>query len=341
VVLDLRNQTPYTCQSLPLTARNGATLLRIVLKGGFDILSDGQLGLAQKQPDVLMEDTYWGEPGKSSIRYESDVILGKPTTDLIIVGNARAPGGSPVEEMDVQVAYENRLIKRLRVFGNREWRRGLIGARITRPEPFSAMPIVYERAFGGSDEKGSEPRNRSGIGYSSEGNHADEGMPLPNVEFPDQLIDSAGDTPEPAGLGVICKHWDPRLSYAGTYDEAWLEDRFPLLPEDFDTRFFQSVPADQWIERPRGGESVSIQGMTTDGLLRFRLPPCEIKLQLRYRDGVEDKLMEPETLLVEPDERRLLITWAASADIHGDPFRLLEMRVGEGGATVPGCGCVR
>jgi hypothetical protein len=336
VVLDLRNQTPYTCQSLPLTAKNGATFLRIVLKGGFDILPDGQLLLAQEQPEVVMEDTYWGEPGKSSVRYESDVILGKPTTDLVVIGHARAPGDRPVEQMDVQVAYENRLIKRLRVFGDRQW----WNARITRPAPFSAMPIIYDRAFGGSDEQGSEPRNRAGIGYSSAGSHTDDGMPVPNIEFPDQLIGNEDDRPAPAGLGVISKHWQPRLAYAGTYDEAWLEDQFPLLPADFDERFFQSVAPDQWIKHPQGGEAVAIQGMTPEGVLHFRLPPCEIALHLRYRDGFEDKQMVPETLLIEPDERRLVITWGASADIHGDPFRLLQMRVGEGGAAaMPGCGC--
>ena len=342
MVLDLRNITPFTCQPMPLTAKNGATFLRIVLKGGFEILRDGQLRLAENQPDVVMEDMYWGEPGTSSVRYESDVILEKPATDLVINGQAHAPNGRPVAEMDVAVAFQQRLVKRLRVTGDREWRRGPLGWYRTSAVPFTTMPIVYDRAFGGSDEKGSEPRNRNGTGYSSNFTSAYAGMPVPNIELPDQLINSASDRPWPAGLGVISKHWEPRLTYAGTYDAAWLENKFPLLPHNFDNHFFHSVSRDQWIPRPRGRELVAIQGMTPDGLLGFELPPCEIRLRLRYRDRVEAKYMAPETVLVEPEERRLVITWGASADIHGDPFQLLTIEVGE---TADGgrydCGCAR
>jgi hypothetical protein len=329
MVLELRNNTPFTCQQLPLLDKKGANILRIVLKAGYEFTQDGGLQIAEDQPEVVMEDKYWGEPGQSSVRYESDVTLDKPHTDLVINGHAHAPRGRAVREMNVYVRYQERLLKRLRVFGDRVWKRGPLGWRKTTPKPFVKMPIVYDRAYGGSDEKGSEPRNRSGTGYASRLGNKFKGTPVPNIEFPNQLIKSPRDKPTPAGLGVISKNWEPRLSFAGTYDDAWLENGFPLLPHDFDMRFNQSAPPDQWIARPQGGEVIKITGMSPDGDLHIKLPPCLMRLTLHYKDHSEDKPMDLDTILIEPDEQKLTLTWRASADIHGDPFRLLEMIIEE------------
>lgn len=340
MVLAVSNSTGYTCQPLPLTARNGATVLRIVLKGGFDIASDGRLRPMDEHPEIVMEDVYWGEPGASCIRYESDVILDKPHTDLLVNGCARAPRGRVVKSMEVALAYRQRTLKRLRVTGDRVWRRGPLGWAMSEPEPFTAIPLVYDRAFGGSDEAGSEARNRSGTGYASRLDKSFEGRPCPNIEFVEQQIASVSDRPVPAGLGVVSKHWQPRMSFAGTYDERWMEHRFPLLPDDFDQRFFQSVPEDQWIPRPHGGEQVVITGMSDDGPLRFALPPCDVQVGLHYRGHSEEKLMDLDAVMVETDDRRLTLTWRATADIHGDPFNLLDIVIGaRPEAQVAGCGC--
>ena len=210
------------------------------------------------------------------MRYESDVILDKLHTDFVINGHACAPHGKPVNEMDVAVGFQGSMIKRLRVSGDRSWYRGVMGWTMSRSAPFERIPLTYDRAFGGQDKEGSEPRNRSGTGFASRVDKRCEGMKVPNVEFPDQLITAISDRPAPAGLGVLARHWEPRLGYAGTYDQAWLADQYPLLPKDFDALFFQSVGTDQWISTPIGGEIVAIQGMTFEGLMRFELPPCRM-----------------------------------------------------------------
>ena len=50
---------------------------------------------------MLRVPEYHGEPGKSSIKYENDLVLTKTTTDILVVGHAWAPGGRPVTEWTV------------------------------------------------------------------------------------------------------------------------------------------------------------------------------------------------------------------------------------------------
>ena len=235
--LELVNSTPFTCGRYALTARNGATFLRIVAKAAFDLLPGGQVRRAEAQPEIVLSDEFWGEPGKSAVKHESELLLYKPGTDLVVIGEACAPGDRPVTTMTVGLAYQGRRLKQLQITGDREWRRGMLGLVPSAPRPFTRMPITYDRAYGGSDQEGSEARNRSGMGYSTRGANL-EGAPLPNVEWSNDLIDNPSKRPTPAGFGVIARHWMPRMQYGGTYDQQWLENDFPLLPRDFDDRFF-------------------------------------------------------------------------------------------------------
>jgi hypothetical protein len=334
--LQLTNATPFTAGCYPLTTRRGATFLRVVVKGGFDILGNGGLQPSAVQPPIVLEDQYWGEPAASSVRYESDLILAKPGCDLVIHGQACAPSDRPVTRMAVGLSYCGRQVKALQVTGDRHWQRGPLGLSLSSPRPFLRMDIVYDRAYGGVDDGDSEARNRVGMGYATKSSRLD-GKPVPNIEYPDQLITSTSDHPAPAGFGVVAKNWMPRMAYAGTYDDAWLEEQFPLLPDDFDERFFHSVPEDQWIALPRGGEEIVVRGMRPEGDLAFALPNCIVPACLRYASGDERRLMSPETVLVDTLGRCCIITWSADADIHGDPFRLKEVVIGAGAAGTPKC----
>ena len=94
--------------------------------------------------------------------------------------------------------------KLLRVSGDRVWGAGGPSA----PEPFTRMPLVYERAFGGVDRQVARSRSatgtgaiRSARGFAVTRDNLD-GVPLPNIEYPDELIASWDDRPRPAGFGA-------------------------------------------------------------------------------------------------------------------------------------------
>src|SRR5262245_24217168 len=141
------NRTPFATERGWVRDRNGAEIWLVALKCTFDIRPDGSLVVSEEQPPVLRVPEHHGEPGKSSIRYEADLILTKKTTDIIVVGHAHAPGGRPITEMEVGFRL-GPVQKMLQVTGDRAW--GVTGR--SSPEPFVKMPLVYERAFGGVDK---------------------------------------------------------------------------------------------------------------------------------------------------------------------------------------------
>jgi hypothetical protein len=262
---------------------------------------------------------HFGEPGKSSIKYDADLVLTKRTTDILVVGHAYAPAGHSVTHADVGFKV-GPVQKVLRVFGDRQW--GTFGA--SAPQPFEKMPLVYERAYGGVDLKSDQPdkdwdwRNPVGTGYATASGRA-TGLRLPNIEDPKNPIDSWRDRPAPAGFGAIASHWQPRVGYAGTYDERWIKTRQPLLAEDLDDRYFQSAPADQ--QAPgflRGGEPVVLLNLRPEGRLQFALPKVYLGFETRFYDGSREihKRRELHSVILEPDFPRVSMVWHSALPCH-------------------------
>lgn len=321
--LDIENHTEYACEFAPMTARNGAQIFRIIARASFDIGPGGALTPSVEPPPIRFEDEYWGEEGSSSLKYECDIALERAHTDLLVVGSAHAPNEKPAKSVDVGLMYQGKVVKHMRVFGDRRWDYGLRGWVPTPTEPFLTKPVNYDNAFGGMDDKGSIAENRVGTGYTSKLTPEFAGTRVPNVEYIDELISSPSDRPRPAGLGVLSRDWVQRSQYAGTYDAKWLEERMPLLPLDFDMRFNQSAPPEQWIPAPKGGETISVAGMSPSGGINLKIPPTALNLGLYYKSREVERAMPLEGVVVDCERMCLELTWRMSADVHGDPFELL------------------
>jgi hypothetical protein len=313
------NRTPFAAERGWVRDRSGAEVWLVAVKCTFDIKPNGSTEVAEEQPPVLRVPEYHGEPGKSSIRYEADLVLTKRTTDIIVVGHAYAPGGRPITETEVGLRV-GPVQKILQVTGDRAW--GVTGR--SSPEQFVKMPLVYERAFGGVDKKSPrldrdwEWRNPVGTGFAVSRDNV-TGLALPNVEYPDEPVGSWSDRPRPAAFGAIASHWQPRASFAGTYDDSWMKERMPLLPHDFDDRFFQCAPQDQ--QAPaflRGGEPVVLHRLTPAGELRFVLPKIFLGFDTRFYDGSREihKERKLHTVIVEPDYPRVSLVWHTALPCH-------------------------
>lgn len=331
----LENDTPFAAERTLVCDRNGSDLWLVAVKATFLIKEGKNLELAREQEKVLLAPIHQGDPVTSSLLYESDLEYTKRTTDIILHGHAYAPTGTARRQIDVTMRIGN-ITKTLRIFGNRVWDKGLLGPMLSNPEPFLKMPITYERAFGGTDLKsdnpkkhGWEPRNPVGTGFANEKGHI-VGLSAANVEDPRSLISSWIDRPRPAGFGPIARHWSPRVKYAGTYDEQWEKERLPLLPKDFDERFFQCAPADQQSHTYlTGGEPIELINLSPNGPLRFALPRLNIGFTTRLGEGIIEHGAKLHTVILEPDIPRVILIWHTSLPCHGKKLSLLWSRIEE------------
>ncbi len=314
----IENQTSFSAERAFLRDVDGAEVWIVVVRGTYDVRPDGRLELADEQVPVAMAPEFLGDPSSSGLRWDSDLVLIKPTTDVVVLGQAYAPPLEKVIELDVSLEVGS-LRKSLRVVGDRRWVRQGDDLVLTDPEPFASMPLVWERAYGGTDER----RNPIGTGFAQEREDLEDRL-APNI------LPAEGDESTPAGLGPIPRHWEPRLTYAGTYDDNWQQTRMPVLPEDFDVRFFQCAPADQQPEEPlRGGERVALRNLTMGGELSFELPLVRLGFQTTFFDEVVEHRATLHTVIIEPDLPRLQMVWQARLDCHPRVYKLLKTTITE------------
>ncbi|MFH1983889.1 MAG: DUF2169 domain-containing protein [Pseudomonadota bacterium] len=182
-----------------------------------------------------------------------DAGMPKQHAEFLVCGKACAGEKGPVPAREVAVRVGD-VEKRLHVFGERRWEtRG--GVRvITDPEPFTTLPLTWERAFGGPDI----PENPAGHGIAAVPPVGGEPfVPLPNIETPGKLIGAPGDRPPPAGWLPIALDHPFRRKKAGTYGARWQRERWPYFPDDMDWTIFQSALPDQMLfDFFSGGEPV-------------------------------------------------------------------------------------
>jgi len=329
----LDNRTPFSAERTWVRDRNGAEIWLVAVKCTFEIKPDGTIKIAKEQPPVIMAPEYTNpaEPAKSSLKYDMDLVCTKTTTDVVVLGHAYAPHSQPVTELDIGFRV-GPVLKHLHVTGDRVWQ----GRTPSRPLPFVKMPLVYERAYGGFDPKSLntlrpqwDVRNPVGTGFALSASRIG-GLKLPNIEYPDKLITSWNDRPTPAGLGPICAHWQPRTSFAGTYDGKWQQERLPLLPLDFDDRYYQCAPTDQ--QTPQflmGGEPVALINFTPGGELRFELPRVVLGFETFYYTGERQLHDRPKlhTVTIEPDFPRVSLVWHTALPCHPKVYKLKNTRI--------------
>jgi hypothetical protein len=312
--------------------------LVVVVKGTFLIPDDegpAELAPESRQAQLIMADTFTGEPGYSAPIYEADFAWAKPRCDILVNGAAYAPQERPAARVRISVKV-GEWQKVVDVLGDRVWLRRGLSLGPSAPQAFTSMPITFDRAFGGTDDTNREDirtymRNPVGRGYGLE-RSADRliGRPVSNIEDPrDPVLVPWGDY-VPMSLGPIARGWQPRLGLAGTFDQNWLENVFPFLPTDFDPRHFQAAPADQQIDEIRAGAEVVLLNLTAAGRTRFRLP-TDLELPVVFfpkRGEPEHMLGTLDSLLIEPDHGTMLLIWRCARPLRRNIFEVGEVVVG-------------
>jgi hypothetical protein len=329
------NTTGYLTDLFVTTDKQGRKRCVVVLKATFEVDPDGECRPAAEQMPFVYADEHYGDPGTTSIRYESEFAPMKPRADVLVNASAIPPSGRPVTQLEVALEGPG-ISKRAIVTGDRVWERGLLGVKPSDPVPFTSMPIVWDRAFGGSDlthekesKRGSEMRNLVGLGYRTNGDQESlVGTAIPNIERIDRQIGKWSDKPEPIGFGPLGRGWQPRIKFAGTYDQKWMDETLPFLPEDFDDRYFQAAPLDQQIAQLPAGATFTCSNMSEGGRFVARLPSMHARVDFSFDNRTETRVLAPDTLIVEPNLKRLIMVGRTSVPLPRKFTTLRGIEVG-------------
>ncbi|KIG12361.1 hypothetical protein DB30_01552 [Enhygromyxa salina] len=307
---------------------------------GVSVLAFVPLGSA---PSLLPEAAMWPFTGQRlGAEGALDAGIPKARGEFLINGSAYTPGAVPAPTCNVR-AQVGPVAKTLRASGERVW---LSGRQSSEPSAFTAMRLSWANAYGGPDYA----KNPLGKGNGLSVLHGQEVQLLPNIEDPRALVQSARDTPEPAGFGPIDLSWPQRTSLAGTHDQHWLENLFPGFAADIDWSFFNLAPVDQQAEQFwTGGESYEFVNLhPSQPVLRGQLPRwharvfvrrvtegfgpgamARLKLAAKQDDAppakpqIQDHELEEvplrlQTLWFFPDAERAVLIWQGSLQVRTD-----------------------
>jgi len=212
----LRTPGPSALQ-LSAPGPGGQWLLVVIAKRTYTISRSGECILAPEQLPLRTAPLFHAER-KTQLVADLDIFPWKELTDVVVRGHAYpgVKGSATTAEVAVRDT-----VKRLAVIGDRRTSTGPGGKiQFSSSEPFDCIPLEYDRAYGGWDERTElkyvdylapiapylqensdphahslfvYPRNRHGRGYivkaSAEGL---DGMLLPNLEDPAERLTPEG-----------------------------------------------------------------------------------------------------------------------------------------------------
>lgn len=206
----------------------------MIVKATLAIADDGQMRLAEPEP-IVRADRLRFAPG--SVEAASELAPYLPNAGVTVTGHARAQAvGATHGLVRLVVARDGVSLvdKSLEIMGDRS-------DPSSPPEPFDAIPILYERALGSPILM----TNPVGLG-------ADRASP--NILNP-------RDSMRPGGFGPIAPSWSPRAQRIDEATRRALREPEARLPDAFDFAYFQAAPDDQTLPFLRGDETIVLDGM--------------------------------------------------------------------------------
>jgi Uncharacterized protein conserved in bacteria (DUF2169) len=271
-----------------------------------------------------------------------------PAFEVVVLGAAYAPGEEPVEKRLVSLNVGG-VRREVLVHGDRRWEPGTDGPMIGAPLPFHRMPIIWQRAFGGSalveiDREAflelDHPMNRYGRGFdftklvedTAHELRVPAGYPrwepdlrLPNVEDPRDPIERRDQEPLPVcwsavplGIGVhvhrlIERHrsGEPATSLATALDEAR----------------HRAHPA--WIlDAPPRGE-ITLSGLCPGPDVVLPIPEWDVVLDVEVDGHGETHRALPQMLALLPEQQRMYLVYRHRFRVDPSKSSTSRLRVRE------------
>ncbi len=345
---------------LPGQTPEGDYILSVLVKRSYDILPGDRCVRAEVDQKLISGDVHYDGPTNSSVKFESDFVPYKLATDVVFNGTTYAPGGKAAEALTASLIV-GQFRKNIRVIGNRVCTcRRFRDPVFTDPEPFVAMDVRYELAYGGidihSDTKTPCPyaRNHLGRGFVvGKSKKVIDNLVLPNIEDPNNLLTperlSVGEVknweqqPMPQGFGWFAKFWQPRASFAGVMPadrpaeqelrkayataippdqrEVYEQTRLP----DMDFRFFNGASPGLALPFLSGDEVVRLIHLDPEGEVSFQLPGETPGIGLDIGVGIQEPPVMLHTVMIRMQDWQVDMVWRGAVSYPG-PDWLPEMK---------------
>ncbi len=265
------------------------------------------------EPSALVSEIAMWKALASELGADAAIDAGVPKarSEVVLTGAAHAPGGAAVTTLPARLRC-GPIDKTIYVVGDRAWD----GDRQTAPAPFTAMPLGWDRAFGGA---GYDP-NPEGRGVPS----GDGPVRLPNLERPEAMIQLPGDRPHPTAFGPMAFTHPARLALAGTYDQAYLGRDYPGLAADVDWQIWNVAQADQRVEAPFSTRApVELTHLhPARPQIHFELPGYRARAFARQLHDGEARWTEPRldlrTVWLLPAIERCVLVYQAALEVRED-----------------------
>lgn len=249
--MNFQNHTPFAALSWDTVQSEDRWSVTSIARVKYDLVqSDSknkfELVFSKDQEELFDTDVYYDEVGKSSVQYESDYIAFKPTTDIVINANAISANkdGDKLWQTCVKVYNEkgnNVIDYALEIKSKKIYHKaGIIWTPTIRKKE-KIIPIIYEKAYGGSIQNKKEEHV-----YTSMYNPI--GCGIKKIKDAKEYINSVQikylnnkEKNIPPGYGFIDKSWQSRVDYLPNYNDEWLENIHPLPPKDFNEYYYQAA----------------------------------------------------------------------------------------------------
>ena len=324
------NSTPLAAIGFEQLKPDGSPMAVIAARGSFEIV-EGVIRYTPTQ-ELVFADVFEGDPQRTPLVRVGDLIPFKPAADVTVLGVIQSPQAVAVLRAGLRVTGRGAVLeKHLLATGPRNWAHD--GQwRLGASPMVDHVPLDWRLATGGrviGDPDGTvDPRNPIGAGVIHR-DYTSEKLTLPAAQiFSETAPFDATPTqpPPPEGMGPIAPWAASRSAQAGTYDQVWQDHHHPLLPLDFDYRFYQSAPEDLQVPGYlHPGDRVQAYGLLPDGaLLDFHLPDLAPYATFSFNDGreVQAQLHLDGLHLDLRDGIRFGLTWRAWAPICPSFWRI-------------------
>ncbi|WP_027184102.1 DUF2169 family type VI secretion system accessory protein [Desulfovibrio inopinatus] len=260
---------------------------------------------------IYSEDVLW--PTAQSCLNPGEALdwsFPKPEAEYLVYGSCHLQTPASAAEVQVKVAEKT---KTLEVWGKRAW----LGTRPSDPEPFSSMPLTWEKAYGGPHY----PENPVGMGHDTEGNI---GYALPHIQPVGKAFRPVAQSWAQDGFRALSPGWPQRTRFFGPFDQEWLLHRWPYYPHGSSMQYCMTAPEDQWMGRFfDGDERFALSNMHAEKpLIESSFPEIRVRLFLNRviedKESFSERPCKADTLWLFPDHEMGIVAYRNLTLVHDE-----------------------